>query len=104
MVAGANEEGYPLLNVNYGRDYSAGFVIDLAAARQGDPCPECEAPLRAERGVEVGNIFQLGSRYTDAFGASYLDENGQVKPVIMGSYGIGVGRLLACVAEQHHDE
>jgi prolyl-tRNA synthetase len=104
LVAGANEEGYHFKNVNYGRDYKADLVIDLAAAGQGDPCPECQNPLRAERGVEVGNIFELGSRYTDAFGASFLDENGQVSPILMGSYGIGVGRLLACVAEEHHDE
>ncbi len=103
LVSGANEAGYHLLNVNYGRDYTAQIVADLAAAREGDPCPECGAALRAERGVEVGNIFQLGTRYTEALGATYSDANGQEKPVVMGSYGIGVGRLLACIAEEHHD-
>ncbi len=104
LVAGANEEGYHLLNVNYGRDYTAAIVTDIAAAREGDPCPECGAALRAARGVEVGNIFQLGTRYTDALGASYLDSEGKARPVVMGSYGIGSGRLLACIAEEHHDE
>jgi len=64
----------------------------------------CGNPLRTERGIEVGNIFKLGTRYAEAFGATYLDPDGNSKPVVMGSYGIGVGRLLACVAEEHHDE
>lgn len=104
LVAGANDEGYHLLNVNYGRDYTADIVTDIAAADEGAACPECSASMRAERGVEVGNIFKLGTRYSDALGCTFLDRDGQTKPVIMGSYGIGVGRLLACVAEEHHDE
>ncbi len=104
LAAGANESGYHLLNVNYGRDYSASLVADIANVRDGDACPACGAPLRLTRGVEVGNIFKLGTRYSEALGCSYLDENGETKPVIMGSYGIGLGRLLACVAEEHHDE
>ncbi len=104
LVAGANEEGYHLLNVNYGRDYTTTLVCDIAAARDGDPCPVCGSPLRTARGVEVGNIFQLGTRYTQALGATYLDHNGQQRPIVMGFYGIGVGRLLACIAEAHHDE
>ena len=104
LVAGANEEGFHLLNVNHGRDFEADIVADLAAARHGSACPECGAPLRAERGVEVGNIFKLGTRYSEAFGAGFLDPDGKRKPVVMGSYGIGVGRLLACVAEEHRDE
>jgi prolyl-tRNA synthetase len=104
LVAGANEEGYHLLNTNYGRDYTAQIVTDLAAARAGDPCPHCGAPLRAERGVEVGNIFQLGTRYSAALGATFAGPDGQEQPVVMGSYGIGIGRLLACVAEAHRDE
>jgi len=103
LVAGANEEGYHLLNVNYGRDYTATIVCDIAAARDGDPCPHCGGPLRTARGVEVGNIFQLGTRYAEALGATYLDREGQPRPIVMGSYGIGVGRLLACIAEEHHD-
>lgn len=103
LVAGANEEGYHLRNVNYGRDYSAAIVADITSAREGDACPKCGARMRLTRGVEVGNIFKLGTRYTDALNCTFLDENGISKPVIMGSYGIGVGRLLACVAEEHHD-
>lgn len=104
LVAGANEEGYHLRNVNYGRDFSAALVADLAAAQEGDGCPECGAGLRTSRGVEVGNIFQLGTRYTDAMNCTFLDAEGKARSLIMGSYGIGVGRLLACIAEEHRDE
>lgn len=104
LVAGANQEGFHLLNVNYGRDYTASIVADIAAAPDGSGCPRCGAGLRAVRGVEVGNIFQLGTRYSESMGAFFLDQDGQSKPIIMGSYGIGSGRLLACVAEQYHDE
>ncbi len=104
LVAGANEMDYHLKNTNYPRDYAANIVTDIAAAEAGDDCPECGHSLRMERGVEVGNIFKLGTRYSDSLGCTFLDKDGQQKPVIMGSYGIGVGRLLACVAEEHHDE
>jgi prolyl-tRNA synthetase len=104
LVAGANEGGFHLLNVNYGRDFEADTVADIATAEDGSLCPECGNIMRAARGVEVGNIFKLGTRYSEALGARYLDEHGQQKPVVMGSYGIGVGRLLACIAEEHHDE
>jgi prolyl-tRNA synthetase len=104
LVAGANRPGFHLRNVNYGRDYRADIVADIVAAREGDACPQCGEPLDAVRGVEVGNIFKLGTRYSDALGCTYLDASGQPRPVIMGSYGIGSGRLLACVAEQYHDE
>jgi prolyl-tRNA synthetase len=103
-VAGANEEGYHLLNTNYGRDYTAEVVTDIALAEEGAPCIECGGTLRAARGVEVGNIFQLGTRYTDSLGCKFLDKDGQSKTVIMGSYGIGSGRLLACIAEEYNDE
>ena len=103
LVAGANENGFHLLNINFGRDYKAAIVGDITAARAGDACPDCGEPLRLERGVEIGNIFKLGTRYSDALGCVFLDENGESKPVIMGSYGIGLGRLIACVAEEHHD-
>ena len=104
LVAGANEDGYHLLNTNYGRDYTAHLIADIAAADAGSGCPNCGSPVRTSRGVEVGNLFKLGTRYTDALGCTFLDKDGQSKPVIMGSYGIGVGRLMACLAEHYHDE
>lgn len=104
LVAGANEAGYHLLNVNHKRDYSADMVADIVSAREGDACPDCGQPLKIVRGVEVGNIFKLGTRYSDALGCTFQDKDEQTKSIIMGSYGIGVGRLLACVAEEHHDE
>ena len=104
LVAGANEPGYHLRNVNYGRDFTASRVGDIAAAGDGSACPECGAAIRSSRGVEVGNIFQLGTRYSDALDCKFIAEDGSEQPVIMGSYGIGVGRLLACIAEEHHDE
>jgi prolyl-tRNA synthetase len=104
LVAGANEEGFHLLNTNIPRDYRPTQVCDIAAAVEGDACAECGAPLSLVRGVEVGNIFKLGTRYSDAVGATFQDPEGHEKPVVMGSYGIGVGRLLACIAEEHHDE
>lgn len=104
LVAGANDAGYHLLNTNLGRDYRADLVTDLTAARTGDGCPECGAPFREVRGVEVGNIFKLGTRYSDAMGCTFQDKDGKEKPVIMGSYGIGSGRLLASIAEEYNDE
>jgi prolyl-tRNA synthetase len=104
LVAGANQEGYHYKNVNLGRDFEAAVVADIAVAEAGSGCPQCGAPVRAERGVEVGNIFKLGTKYTEALGANFLDSAGVSKPVIMGSYGIGVGRLLNCVAEEHRDD
>ena len=68
------------------------------------PCPECGAPLNSTRGIEVGNIFKLGTKYSDSMGAKVLDENGKMQPLVMGCYGIGVGRLLACIIEAHHDD
>jgi prolyl-tRNA synthetase len=104
LVAGANEAGYHLRNTNVPRDYTPALVVDIAAASDGDACADCGKPLVTARGVEVGNIFKLGTRYSDAVGATFLDEDGKEKPIIMGSYGIGSGRLLACVAEEHHDD
>ncbi|MBN1311730.1 MAG: proline--tRNA ligase [Anaerolineae bacterium] len=104
LVAGANEASYHLLNTNYGRDYRADIEADIAAAGEGDACLNCGRPLRAERGVEVGNIFKLGTRYSEALGCTFDDQDAGEKPVVMGSYGIGSGRLLACIAEEHNDE
>ncbi len=104
LVAGANEIGYHLRNVNYGRDYRADIIADLAAAEKGAGCLNCGEPLSASRGVEVGNIFKLGVHFSEALGANYVDEDGRSRPIVMGSYGIGVGRLIACIAERHHDD
>jgi prolyl-tRNA synthetase len=104
LGAGAKVEGFHFLNVNYGSDFEADTVADIAAAGDGSLCPVCGAAMRAVRGVEVGNIFKLGTSYSEEFGASVLDADGRRKPVVMGSYGIGLGRLLACIAEEHHDE
>ncbi len=104
LAAGANEEGYHLLNVNYGRDFKADIVADIACADQGLACPECGKPLSSQRGIEVGNIFKLGTFYSERMGCHFLDEDGTSKPIVMGSYGIGLGRLMSCIAEEHHDE
>jgi len=104
LVAGANEEGFHMRNVNYGRDYEAVIVTDIVAAEEGFGCSRCGSAMKVSRGVEVGNIFKLGTKYTEALGAYYLDKKGKSKPVVMGSYGIGSGRLMASVAEEHHDE
>jgi len=104
MVAGANEEEYHYLNVNYGRDYEADLVADIAAAQEGDLCPHCGSTLDEVRGIEVGNIFKLGTWYSEAVGATFQDNDGQEKPVVMGSYGIGSGRLLASIVEEYNDE
>jgi prolyl-tRNA synthetase len=104
LVGGANRIGFHLRNVNAGRDFTIDHAADIAAATDGDPCVQCGAPLHTTRGVEVGNIFKLGDRYSAAAGATYLDRDGERRPIMMGSYGIGVGRLLACVAEEHRDD
>lgn len=103
LVAGANKEGYHFLNTNFGTDYN-GVVADIASAADGYKCPTCGQGLTASKGVEVGNIFQLGTRYSEAMNCYYQDESGQRKPVVMGSYGIGIGRLLACLCEEYNDE
>ena len=104
LVSGANEVDVHYRNVNAGRDFTADHVADIAAAFEGAECVDCGGSLELFRGVEVGNIFQLGTRYSEALGARFADEEGHEHPLVMGSYGIGVGRLLACVAEKHHDE
>lgn len=103
LVAGANEEGYHLLNTNFGRDYT-GTVADIASAKARYRCAHCTGTLKSSKGIEVGNIFQLGTFYSESMHCYYQDEKGVRKPVIMGSYGIGVGRLLASLAEHYHDE
>ena len=104
LVAGANREGYHFRNVNVGRDFTADVTADITNVQEGDPCPVCGAPVRLENGIEVGNIFKLGTKFTDAAGATYLGEDGREHPIVMGSYGIGVGRNVACIVEAHHDD
>ncbi|MEK6190814.1 MAG: proline--tRNA ligase [Chloroflexota bacterium] len=104
LVAGANRHGYHLLNVNHGRDFIADLVADITNAREGDPCPQCGKPVVLRHGIEVGNIFKLGTDFTKALGATYLAEDGSRQLVVMGSYGIGLGRNVACIVEEHHDD
>jgi prolyl-tRNA synthetase len=104
LVAGANRRGHHLLNVNHGRDFTGEMVLDITNAREGDPCPECGKPVVLRQGIEVGNIFKLGTDFTEALGATFLAEDGSRRHVIMGSYGIGLGRNLACIVEEHHDD
>ncbi len=104
LVAGANRDGWHIKNVNCGRDYEPDLVLDVVAAADGHPCPVCSAPLRSVRGVEVGNIFKLGTKYSEAMEAVFLDEDGKSAPLVMGCYGIGVGRLMASVIETSNDE
>jgi len=104
LVAGANREGYHFRNVNVGRDFTADVTADITNVQEGDPCPVCGSPVRLTNGIEVGNIFKLGTKFTDAAGATYLGEDGREHPIVMGSYGIGVGRNVACIVEAHHDD
>lgn len=104
LVAGANREGFHLRNVNFPRDFPSSDVVDVALARDGDGCLRCGGTLRGQRGIELGHIFKLGTRYSQALDATFLDREGHARPLIMGCYGIGVGRLLAAVLEAHHDD
>ncbi|MBE3571650.1 MAG: proline--tRNA ligase [Moorella humiferrea] len=103
-VAGANRDGYHLTGVNPGRDFRADTYADLRQVEAGEPCPQCGSPLNQARGIEVGQIFQLGTKYSQALGATYTDEQGREHPIVMGCYGIGVSRTMAAIVEQHHDE
>ena len=103
-ILGANKVDYHQRNVTYERDYKADVVGDVTSAYEGAPSPKTKTPLEAVRGIEVGNIFQLGTKYSVSLGALFTDNNGKTQPIIMGSYGIGVGRALACIAEEYHDE
>ena len=103
FVAGANETGRHLRGVEAGRDYEARFA-DIRESREGDVCPKCGGALRFQTAIEVGHIFKLGTYYSIPLGANFLDEDGKEKPLVMGSYGIGVSRMVAAVVEQRHDE
>jgi prolyl-tRNA synthetase len=102
-VAGANRDGWHLLGVEAGRDYEARFA-DIREVEEGDGCPRCGGTIHVEPAIEVGNIFKLGTRYSVSLGATYLDEAGTQRPIVMGSYGIGPARTMAAVIEQHSDE
>jgi prolyl-tRNA synthetase len=102
-VAGANQDGYHLLGVEAGRDYEPEFA-DLREPREGDRCELCSGALRFQTAIEVGHIFNFGTFYSGPLGASFLDEDGQEKPIIGGSYGVGPARVMAAIVEQHHDE
>ena len=104
LVCGANKENYHLRNFNLSRDVPDAIVADIALVQEGEKCPKCGAPLNMVRGIEVGNIFQLGQFYTKSMHMTYTDENGQEQTPIMGCYGIGVGRTLASVIEARHDD
>ena len=103
-VAGANKADYHMLNVVPGRDFKIDVTGEIAAARTGDLCAMCGSPLEVRRGIEVGNTFMLGTKYSKAMGACFQSEKGALIPTVMGCYGMGVGRLLACVVEENHDE
>jgi prolyl-tRNA synthetase len=104
LVAGANKPDKHLLNVNYGRDWEADIVADIALAKEGYLCANCRTPMDQRRGIEMGQVFKLGTRYSEMMGATFLDREGRQQPAIMGSYGIGVERLLAAAIEANHDE
>jgi prolyl-tRNA synthetase len=104
FVAGANRHGYHLVGVNYPRDFAVTILDDIAQARAGQLCPQCGGTLVAESAIELGHCFKLGTHYAESLGATYLDPEGREHPIVMGSYGIGVGRLLAADIEMHHDD
>ncbi|HJG05512.1 proline--tRNA ligase [Ligilactobacillus agilis] len=101
---GANEDGYHYINVNLNRDFKVDEFVDLRTVNEGELSPDGQGTLKFTRGIEIGHIFKLGTRYTEAMDAQILDENGRQKPIIMGCYGIGVSRLLSAIVEQHCDE
>jgi prolyl-tRNA synthetase len=101
---GANENDYHLIHAQPGRDFEVAQWADLVIAQAGDGCPVCGGTLKTARGIEVSQVFQLGTKYSDSMGATYADENGDEQPFIMGCYGVGVSRTLAAVIEQHSDD
>lgn len=103
-ITGANEKGKHVYDLVAGRDFDSDGVIDVAEVFDGDPCPSCSGTVSLARGIEIGHIFQLGRKYAEALGLKVLDENGELVTVTMGSYGIGVSRAVAVIAEAHHDD
>lgn len=104
VCCGANKEGYHLVNVNPGRDFTPTYVADIRLIQEGDPCPHCGAPVSKARGIEVGQVFKLFTKYSEAMHATFLDENGKEKPMVMGCYGVGVSRTMAAAIEQNNDK
>jgi prolyl-tRNA synthetase len=104
FVAGANRPDHHLKNVNYPRDFHIDMMLDIAVAQPGQGCPKCGSALVSTRGIEAGHIFKLGTVFSEELGANFLDQKGETKPLIMGCYGIGVGRLMAAAIEQNHDD
>ena len=104
FVAGANKPDTHLRNVNYPRDFSTDIISDIAKARAGDGCPKCDGKLLATHGIEVGHIFKLGTFISEKLGAQFIGAKGESRPIVMGCYGIGLGRLLAAAVEQSHDD
>jgi prolyl-tRNA synthetase len=102
-VTGANEPGRHVVDLVAGRDFTADGTIEAADVRDGDPCPSCDGHLETARGIEMGHVFQLGTKYAEALDLKVLDQNGKLVTVVMGSYGVGVSRAVACVAEGNHD-
>jgi prolyl-tRNA synthetase len=104
FVAGANKPDTHLKNVNYPRDFAVDLMVDIATARAGEGCPRCGSRLLSTRGIEVGHVFKLGTFFSEKLGATFLDREGKERPIVMGCYGIGIGRLLAAAIEQNHDD
>ena len=103
-ITGANEPDHHVRNAVLGRDFAVDVWADLVTIVSGDVCPRCGNPLSVDRGIEVGHVFQLGTKYSEAFDARYTDESGEQHPMLMGCYGIGISRIVAAVAEEFHDD
>jgi prolyl-tRNA synthetase len=104
LISGANKNDFHIKNIDLKRDTTISGYHDLRMVENGEPCPKCNTPLRIVKAIELGHIFKLGTKYSDALHAYYLDEKGKEKPIVMGSYGIGVERIIACHIEQNHDK
>jgi prolyl-tRNA synthetase len=104
FIIGANETDMHYKNVNIGKDFTPAMVADIRVIEEGDACPKCGKPVKTAQGIEVGHIFKLGTKYSDALGCVYLDNNGKEHSMVMGCYGIGVSRVLAAIIEQYHDD
>ena len=104
LIVGANQTDYHYTGVREGRDFELSEFADLTVAQEGDACPKCEAELNIRRGIEVGHVFKLGCKYSESLDATYQDESGESHTIVMGCYGIGVGRTVAAAIEQNHDE